>query len=220
MFAVAAASEPVGAAAGGAGASAAAPASSLICADDAADADVAGELAAIAAAAIASGAGALPAAGVAAGISAGAMVTGITTATTFGIVTVGPPCCAETAGTVEESAAEICSEEDFLADSRTPTFKALNFAPDRWTASASALALALVSALASESRLAVVSRSSEFFRAAWSAAVASRDRALSAAVADASSERRCVADCGCAGEVARSLLVSAGVLLWLRRPAR
>jgi hypothetical protein len=41
---------------------------------------------------------------------------------------------------------------------------------------------------------------------------------LSAAVADASSERRCVADCGCAGEVARSLLVSAGVLLSISAP--
>jgi len=227
IFAVAAASEAVGAAAADAmaaadaPASAAAPVSILICAGAAADADVADELAAIAAAAIASGAVALPAAGVAAGISAAAMLTGTTTATTFGVVAEGSLCCAETAGAVEESAAEAWSAEDFAAGSKapafkTPAFEARDFGPDRWTASASAL----LSALVAESRLAVASRSSGFVCAAWSAAVASRDRALSAAVADASSERRCDADCGWAVEVARSLLllVSADVLLSTSAP--
>jgi hypothetical protein len=198
--------------------SAAAPASILIRADAAADADVADELAAIAAAAIASGAVALP--GVAAGISANAIGTGIATATAFGVVAEGSPCCAGTAGAVEGSAAEAWSAEDFAAGSKTlafktpafktPAFEALDFALDRRTASASAL----LSALVVESRLAVASRSSEFFCAAWSATVASRDRVLSAAVADASSERRCDADCCWAVEVPRLplLLVSADVL--------
>src|SRR5216684_1466930 len=228
MFAVATASEAVGAAtadaiaaadAPAAPVSAAAPVSILIWADAAADADVAGELAAIAAAAIASGAVALPV--VAAGISANAIGTGIATATAFGVVAEGSPCGAETAGAVEESAAEAWSAEDFAAGSNTPAFKtpafeALDFALDRWTASASVL----LSALVAESRLAVASRSSEFFCAAWSATVASRDRVLSAAVADASSERRCNADCCWAVEVPRSLLllVSADVLLSTSAP--
>jgi hypothetical protein len=66
--------------------------------------------------------------------------------------------------------------------------------------------------------LALASRSSEFLRAVWSAAVASRDRALSAAVADASSERCRDEDCCCAVEAGRSLLASAGVLLSTSAP--
>ena len=199
-------------------ASAAAPASILIWADAAAGAAVADERVAIAAAAIASGAAALPV--VAAGISANAIGTGIATATAFGVVAEDSSCCAWTAGGVEGSAAEAWSAEDFAAGSKapafkTPAFEALDFALDRWTASASVL----LSVLVAESCLAA-SRSSEFFCAAWSAAVASRDRALSAAVADASSERRCDADCCWAVEVPRSLLllVSADVLLSTSAP--
>src|SRR5229473_3448122 len=90
----------------------------------------------------------------------------------------------------------------------------------RWTSPWTASASVLLSALVAESRLAVASRSSEFFCAAWSATVASRDRVLSAAVADASSERRCNADCCWAVEVPRSLLllVSADVLLSTSAP--
>ena len=176
----------------------------LICGDDGAGAADAGELAAIAAAAIASGAVALPDAGVAAGISVDAMTTGIATATAFGVVTDAASCCAE-AATVEASGAEVVSEEDlsvdfFSVDVAVPAFKAL----DCWTASV----LALAAALASEPCLAMALRSSGLVLAGCLADAGSRDRLISAAV-DASSVRRCDADCGCAVEFARSLPVSA-----------
>jgi hypothetical protein len=199
---------------------AAAPESILVCADDAAGAAGAadaGELAAIAAAAIASGAVALPGAGVAAGTSVDAIMTGIATATAFGVIADGPSCFAEAAGTAEESAAEVLSEAGLSVDFSVPAFEALDFALDRWTAAV--LAAALAAALESESCLAVASRSSELFRAAWSEDAASRERVLSA-VAAASSERRCDADCCCAVEVARSLPVSAAALLSTSAPKR
>src|SRR5258708_2411899 len=157
----------------------------LICGDDGSGAADAGELAAIAAAAIASGAVALPDAGVAVGISVDARITGIATATAFGVVTDAASCCAE-AATVEASGAEVVSEEDFSVDFfsvdvAVPAFKVL----DCWTAS--------VLALAAEPCLATASRSSELVPAGWSAGAASRDRLVSAAV-DASSVRRCDAD--------------------------
>jgi hypothetical protein len=186
---------------------------SLIWADDAAGAADAGELAAIAAAAIASGAVALPDAGVAAGTSVNAMVTGIATATALGVGTDAPPCCAEAAGTVEESAAELFPEEGFSAGFAGPAFKALDFALDCSTAAALALAsaLALAAALASEACWALALRSAEAFLAVWSADAASRDRVLSAFAA-ASSARRCDADCCCDPDAARSLPVLAGML--------
>src|SRR5258708_15080849 len=182
----------------------------LICGDDGSGAADAGELAAIAAAAIASGAVALPDAGVAVGICVDARITGIATATAFGVVTDAASCCAE-AATVEASGAEVVSEEDFSVDFfsvdvAVPAFKVL----DCWTASV----------LAAEPCLATASRSSELVPAGWSAGAASRDRLVSAAV-DASSVRRCDADCGCAVELARSLPVSAGARLSTspRRPS-
>jgi len=201
-------------------AAAAASESILICAGDAAAAADAGELAAMAAAAIASGAVALPAAGVAgvaAGTSVDAIMTGIATATAFGVVADGPSSFAEAAGTAEESAPEVLSEDGLSVDFSVPAFEALDFALDRWTAAV--LASALAAALASESCLAVASRSSELFRAAWSEDAAPRERVLSA-VAAASSERRCDADCCCAVEVARSLPVSAAALLSTSAPKR
>jgi hypothetical protein len=157
----------------------------------------------------------LPDAGEAAGTFAAATVTGIGTATGFGVVTAGPSCLAGAAGSVAEAAsawvAEASSEFDFAADFASSVFEAPDLALERWTPSVFA------SALASERCLTAASRSSEAFCAALSAEAASRD-CLRSAAADASSERRRDADCSCAAEFARSLLVSAAVLLSTSAP--
>jgi hypothetical protein len=210
IFAVAAASAVVVLAAADAVA-AVALASILVCAADAAGASVAAELAAIAAAAIASGSVALPDAGEAAGTFAAATVTGIGTATGFGVVTAGPSCLAGAAEAASAWAVEASSEFDFAVDFASSVFEAPDLVLERWTASV------FESALASERCLIAASRSSESFCAALSAAAALRD-CLRSAAADASSERRRDADCSCAVEFARSLLASAAVLLSTSAP--
>jgi len=106
---------------------AAASESVLICVDPAA----AARLAEMAAAAIASGAVALPdAEGEVVGTLVKATVTGIATATTFGVVTDVAPCCAVSAG----SGVEVSSEDDLAVDFAAPAFTALEFAPERCTA--------------------------------------------------------------------------------------
>jgi hypothetical protein len=190
-------------------------ASILVCAADAAGASVAAELATIAAAAIASGSVALPDAGEAAGTFAAATVTGIATAIGFGVVKADPSCWAGAAGSATEAAsawaAGASSESDFAVDFASSVFEAPDLVLVRWTASVCA------SALVSERCLIAASRSSESFCAALSADAALRD-CLRSAAADASSERRRDADCSCAVEFARSLLVSAAVLLSTSAP--
>jgi hypothetical protein len=214
IFAVAAASAVVVLAAAEAVA-AVALASILVCAADAAGASVAAELAAIAAAAIASGSVALPDAGEAAGTFAAATITGIATATGFGVATAGPSCLAGAAGSAADAASAwavgASSEFDFAAGFASSVFEAPDLALERWTPSVFA------SALASERCLTAASRSSESFCAALSADAALRD-CLRSAAADASSERRRDADCCSAVEFARSLLVSAAVLLSTSAP--
>jgi len=213
-FAVAAAFAVVALAAADAVA-AVALASILVCAVDATGASVAAELAAIAAAAIASGSVALPDAGEAVGTSAAATLTGIATATGFGVVTGGLSCWAGAAGSAAEGAsawaAEASSEIDFAVDLVSSVFEVPDLALERWMASVFA------SVLASERCLIAASRSSESFCAALSAEAALRD-CLRSAAADASSERRRDAVCSCAVEFARSLLVSAAVLLSTNAP--
>src|SRR5467141_982055 len=144
IFAVAAASAVVALAAADAVA-AVALASILVCAADAAGASVAAELAAIAAAAIASGSVALPDAGEAAGTFAAATVTGIATATGFGVVTAGPSCWAGAAGSATEAASAwavgASSEFDFAVDFASSVFEAPDLVLERWTASVCASAL-------------------------------------------------------------------------------
>jgi hypothetical protein len=214
IFAVAAASAVVTLTAADAVA-AGALASILVCAADAAGASTAAELAAIAAAAIASGPVALLDAGEAVATSAATTVTGIATATGFGVVTADPSCWAGAAGSAAEGAsawaAEASSEFDFAVDFASSVFEASDLVLERWTASVFA------SALASERCLIAASRLSESFCAALSADAAWRD-CLRSAAAEASSERRRDADCSCAVEFARSLLVSAAVLLSTSAP--
>jgi len=196
---------------------AAAPESLFVWIGDAA-AD-AGELAAIAAAAIASGGAALPDADVAGGIFVAAMPTGIATAIGFGVAAEAGSCCAGTAaankgsGADEAPGAEAVSEANFSAGffsvgRAMPAVRAVDLAPDCLAASV----LALAATLASERCRAVASPWSELFPAAWPAGAGSRDR-LPSAAADASSARRCDADCCCAVAFARSLPASAGPLL-------
>jgi hypothetical protein len=128
----------------------------LVCAADAAGASVAAELAAIAAAAIASGSVALPDAGEAAATIAAATVTGIGTATGFGVVTAGPSCWAGAAGSATEAAsawaAGASSEFDFAVDFASSGFEAPDLVLECWTASV------FESALASERCLIAASR--------------------------------------------------------------
>jgi trimeric autotransporter adhesin len=196
---------------------AAAPESLFVWIGDAA-AD-AGELAAIAAVAIASEGAALPDAGVAGGIFVAAMAMGIATAIGFGVAAEAASCCAGTAATNKGSGAdeapgvEAVSEANFSAGffcvgCAMPAVRAVDLAPDCLAASV----LALAATLASERCRAVTSPWSELFPAAWPAGAGSRDRLPSAAT-DASSARRCDADCCCAVAFARSLPASASPLL-------
>jgi hypothetical protein len=173
----------------------------LICADAAAGAAAAGELAAMAAAAIASGAVALPDGGVAAGEFVGADVTGIATATGFGVVADGAAGWPKAAG----SGVEAFSEDGFSGDFAAPALAKPDFVRDRWTASA------LAEALASEACWAAAFLPVESLLAVRSAAAALREPALSGAAA-ALSDGRGAADGGCAVGAAESLPVSAGML--------
>jgi hypothetical protein len=168
-------------------------------------------VAAIAAAAIASGVVALPVDGEAAGTTVDATAMGTATATGFGVVAAGSSCCAGVAGSALVSAAEPSSEDGFAVDLVSSVLEPLDFTLERWAASAFA------SILASARCLAAASRSFESFRAALSAEAALRDCLVSAA-ADASSVRRRDADCSCAVEFARSLAMSAAVLLSTSAP--
>jgi hypothetical protein len=107
-------------------------------------------------------------------------------------------------GSIAVSGEAVSSDDGFAVDFVSSVFEA-DFVRERWAASALASA--------SEARLAAASRLSESFLAARSDAAAFCDRRLSAA-AEASSERRCAADCACARSLpVRSLAVSAAVLL-------
>jgi hypothetical protein len=126
----------------------------LIGADDAACAETAWELAAIAAAAIASGAVAPLGVGVAAGTWVTGVETGITTATGVG-VTDSPACWASRVG----STAELSSVVDFAVDLVVPVFDALELAVGCWPAPV--LAALLVLALELSALLALLALASD-----------------------------------------------------------
>lgn len=143
---------------------AAASESTLICAEAAVGAVDACELAAMAAAAIASGAVALPDLGVAAAdASVVPWVTGMTTATTAGVVADAPLCCGEAAGADEESDAEVLPEDDFLSDFAASAFEPSDLVRDFWTASLLAALLASETCLAAALSTALVAAGSELF---------------------------------------------------------
>ena len=147
-----------------------ASASILVCAAVAAGAAAAADALAIAAAAIASGAVALPATGGAAATPVKAMVTGIATATGVGTVRTAPACCAASARSVEELAADLLSEDDLSVDLTAPLFEPLDFTlvcpAELVSAFASLLALALSLSLASEAGPAFASELFELLLAA------------------------------------------------------
>jgi hypothetical protein len=97
-------------------------------ADAAACAEMACELAAIAAAAIASGAVALPEVGVGAGVLIAVAVTGRTTATGIGVVRDNPACWAWTVG----STAELSSLVEVVVDFVVPVFDVPELPRDCW----------------------------------------------------------------------------------------
>jgi hypothetical protein len=173
----------------------------LICADAAAGAAAAGELAAMAAAAIASGAVALPDGGVAAGEFVGADVTGIATATGFGVVADGAAGWPRAVG----SGVETFSDAGFSGDFAVPALATPDLVRDRWAASA------LAEALVSEACCAAAFLSAESLLAVRSAAAALREPVLSGEAA-ALSDGRGGADGGCAVGAAGSLPMLAGVL--------
>jgi len=185
----------------------------VTCADDA-WAEMACELAAIAAAAIASGAVALPEAGVAAGVLVATVVTGITTATGVGVATDNPACWARMVG----STAGVSPVVEVAPDFVVPDFAASAFFPDGCVPSVLAVPLALpplaLLPLASEvcPELLLPLLGSLLF-GGLAAALFAGPEWLSAAGGGALSERLGAAGgcCGCAVEAA--LLLSEAVLL-------
>jgi hypothetical protein len=183
--------------------------------DEAVGAAAADMLAAMAAAAIASGAvampevGALPEVGGAAGVSVTATVTGIAVAIAF--IAVAASCCAEAAGSVEEPAAEVSSDEDFAVDFPASDFELPGFALEGSGGAASLVPeLALEGGAAAEALWLL-----ELLSADGTAAVPFCDPPLFAAAA-VLSEEDCLAGCG--GAVAGALLASLAELLSTNAP--